>query len=652
MTNHIETREQSLRAGAPLYETLKLARSQAYRNTDHAIAEIVDNSLDAEAKTVQIILVEEEATNLRTTWQISEILVADNGMGMDIDTLDEALIISGSKSQNKEGKIGQFGYGLVYSSIYTCNRLDIWSWQDLGISGSIHTYIDMNELHNSQRSAHYLPIPRPIDQYILDCMLIDTTASGTVVRWSKLCNNTWKKGSTVMDKCENILGRIYRKRLQRAGIEGVQIFFTHVRRHRNGVISFETHKRDIRVSDPMYLLAPSNTPGIFGSRPMFESVEAPDEGIIDIVVNGSIIGRCHLSLSVVIKDSLFHDSGDERSAGAKPWGRHAFENRGISLVREGRELSLYPQLCKEPQDRWWGIEIEFGKELDDFFGVTSDKQQAVRFADCISEFSNRMASPKDLNEYIQQQTDAGDGDEQMVRLLHKLKDCRRYLLDMVLKYRSSNAGKPLGDPDTIADPSPQSIKDSVSAKASEARRRYFEQHPEERGPDQEITEASPEQIDKLREDLTAELVENPNNPDPETVFQIERLIRFNRSILIQSRNEDESEAFIIPKRFDLNVKACILNKAHPFYSEIFEALDLLTDGCGDALELRTDDEVKSLLVKATTALYVAFASWCELELKSIGQRKNELKDARQSWGQIARDFLISAGAYEPSQSEE
>lgn len=638
----------SKRPGAPLYETLKLARHVAYRNTDHAIAEIVDNSLDAGARQVQIVLVEKEVMNkTKSTWQVTQILVIDDGTGMDRDTLDQAITISGSRSNNKPGKIGQFGYGLVYSSIYTCDRLDLWSWQDFGPTGALHSYIDMSELKDSDRASHYLPVQQGLPEEYRNLIRIDSIGSGTVVRWSSLRKISWKRSQTVMDKSESIMGRIYRKRLA-AGPNNVDIFFTTAREHESGRIEVTEPRRSVRANDPMYLMRNTNTP-FFQDEPLFQGIEGLDHQTFDVGIGDSHVGTCRVVCSFVNKSLLMTRCTGVESAGSTPYGRHAYENRGFSLVRENRELCLCPQLAKQTQDRWWGIEVLFDKELDDFFGVTSDKQRATRFEECLSEYANRQASPQDLRSYEDEMMESSEYDAAMIRLIRELNEKRKFLYGQVTKgggVKVTSDGHKVSREELINDPVPYSVMDSVSAKASEAKKRYQELHPEQVTQEPTIDQASDEQLEELRRSLSNELSEGLEGPDEDTAIDIERLINFKRDFIFKEGYLSDSDAFISPKPQAFGVNICMINTAHPFYDEICEALKILTRDNAEYLKEMTHEETKNLLVRATTGLYLSFACWCELENKALGNEKKMLRDARISWGQIVRDYLIALGVRE------
>lgn len=653
----METPTLSSRPGAPLYETLKLARNVAYRNTDHAIAELVDNSIDAGASTVQIILIEEDYTHSsgRITQRVREVLVVDDGSGMSPDVLDKAITISGSESSNQSGKIGRFGYGLIYSSIYTCNRLDIWSWQadSFGMREAIHSYVDMEELENDNRSSHYYPTVNPPDEYILSILRDFSSGSGTIVRWKHFENFSWKKADTVIDKADKIIGRLYRRYIAGSGRRKADIFFTVAKKDANELSCTITNARThVRPNDPMYLISPSSTPG-FETECMFQRVSEKEDFIVDCPEEG-VIGNIGINLSCVTRDNLFKNATDDREAGARPWGKHAFENSGISLLREGRELCLLNNFYKATQDRWWGIELEFTKELDEFFGVTSDKQQATRFQDCIGQYASLVDNKNALNEFIASMELQSETDKRLIKLVSKLYDSRKYLFDRVRSFRAgtrTNTTSGVSD-NSIRDPQPVNLEDSAAAKASDARRRYLERFPEHKCDSDDISTASPEQLDQLTSELRNELIDNPHEPDPDIVYKIKRLIALKRSFTFDAKRNEESKAFLLPKKFDLGVKVCGFNKCHPFYTEILEALESLTDDNGEALDTLTMADIKNKLVKATTGLYIVFTSWCELELESIGEQREKLQDVRSSWGVIAREFLESNGALEAESDQD
>ena len=73
--------------------------------TEQAIAELIDNSIDAR------ISGKSEHVDVRLDFEKMEILITDNGHGMGLDELKDALTIA--KETKREGeKLGQFGLGM------------------------------------------------------------------------------------------------------------------------------------------------------------------------------------------------------------------------------------------------------------------------------------------------------------------------------------------------------------------------------------------------------------------------------------------------------------------------------------------------------------------------------------------------------------
>ena len=70
-------------------------RSSGYKSTIYAMAEIVDNAVDAKATEINIAFVEDEFfTGARKHNRISEIYFLDNGTGMSLERINSCLTFS------------------------------------------------------------------------------------------------------------------------------------------------------------------------------------------------------------------------------------------------------------------------------------------------------------------------------------------------------------------------------------------------------------------------------------------------------------------------------------------------------------------------------------------------------------------------------
>ena len=95
--------------------TIEAMRDSGYKDTDHALAELIDNSVEAEADLIEIIAVEvaPDPNQPYARARINEIAVVDNGIGMDRTTLRRALRFGdGTRRDRSKQGIGRFGVGL------------------------------------------------------------------------------------------------------------------------------------------------------------------------------------------------------------------------------------------------------------------------------------------------------------------------------------------------------------------------------------------------------------------------------------------------------------------------------------------------------------------------------------------------------------
>lgn len=94
----------------------------ANHTLESAIADLVDNSVDAGASHVAIrILTKQE--------RLAKVEVIDNGKGMDNATATSAMTI-GHRRAYSENDLGHFGMGLKAASFGHCNVLTVWSESD------------------------------------------------------------------------------------------------------------------------------------------------------------------------------------------------------------------------------------------------------------------------------------------------------------------------------------------------------------------------------------------------------------------------------------------------------------------------------------------------------------------------------------------
>jgi DNA topoisomerase VI subunit B len=95
-------------------------RNTGYKNIESAVSEIIDNSVEAQAKNIFVILREGIAPSGRKV--VTEVGFLDNGEGMSEDVLGRCLGIGASTRQARKG-MGRFGVGLPQASLYACPQI-------------------------------------------------------------------------------------------------------------------------------------------------------------------------------------------------------------------------------------------------------------------------------------------------------------------------------------------------------------------------------------------------------------------------------------------------------------------------------------------------------------------------------------------------
>lgn len=102
-------------------------RNTGYKNIESAVAEIIDNAEEANAKNAFVILGEHiDPSSGRKV--IHEIGFLDDGSGMDTSTLGTCLGIGFTTRTGRRG-LGRFGVGLPQASLYACPEVIVYSWQ-------------------------------------------------------------------------------------------------------------------------------------------------------------------------------------------------------------------------------------------------------------------------------------------------------------------------------------------------------------------------------------------------------------------------------------------------------------------------------------------------------------------------------------------
>ena len=348
------------------YHTIMALRDSRYHNTAYAIAELIDNSVQARAEQIQLLCMEQsQIVTSRASRQVSEVAILDNGEGMGAKTLLEALKFGGGTRHNSIRGIGKYGMGLPTSSVSQCKRVDVWTWQD-GLASMWHSSIDADEIAEGNADV---PIPdreTPIPEVwrIAGSKEIYDSRSGTLVVWSNLDKIQWKTGRAIIDNTSLEVGRIHRYFIHE---DSIRIRAASFLDNRPNEFDYEV---TVVANDPLYLMTLSSVPEEpWKSEPMF--VQSGKMDYYPTNLNG-LDETIRVQYSIVKPEALKTDYATQ-NPGASPHGRHARHNTGVSVVREGREIKLEDAFLREgggdenPRNRWWGCEVFFSRNCDELF---------------------------------------------------------------------------------------------------------------------------------------------------------------------------------------------------------------------------------------------------------------------------------------------
>lgn len=181
---------------------IEATRDSGYKNTSSAVAELIDNSLEANATIVNVSIADLNVDGKREL----KVSVSDNGCGMTPSVLRLALQFGGTTRFNSRDGVGRYGMGLPNSSLSQARRVDVYSRTR---AGSVWwSYLDVEEI----ASGGIQSVPKPRRKRLKPTDDIYKFDSGTVVVWSKCDRLNHKKVKTIVAKLHKEIGKLFANR--------------------------------------------------------------------------------------------------------------------------------------------------------------------------------------------------------------------------------------------------------------------------------------------------------------------------------------------------------------------------------------------------------------------------------------------------------
>ena len=610
--------------------TVAAMRDSGYKSTTHALAELIDNSIEAGATAIEIFgLSQENEQTGRVT--LTELAVLDNGAGMDATTLRGSLRYGYGTRLDRRG-IGRYGVGLPNSSMSQAKQVHIWSWQT-GVTNALHTSLSIAEV---ERGTEEIPEPTllSIPEEYLQSSRNGFEDSGSLVVWRDLDRVEWKRASTTFRHTEALLGRIYRRFLaspserlhpedQRGGEIGPQRTITCIPvEWADGAFHVQSEEVvQVKPNDPLYLMKGTSCPEEFGNGPMFTELEGSPFPVkvkgYDVRLRASY-ARPHVRNSSH-PDATWPEQWVGRDAGNAPWGKHAGQNMGVSMIRSHRELETDTTwVNQDTTERWWTVEVDFPAALDEVFGVTNNKQGTMTFQRLGRYDWQREALPGENNQGDVRRRMEEDGDQRL-----DLLDLREQMdrIISLLRNRASQSNQPRTGRHQLDEDQKADAKTTAAIK-----RRIEEGH---RGESDVAGETGTED-EHIQEQVRVLVEKHLLDRDQALQRVIETIEKGNRVSWILSA-QPGSPAF-----FDVeplpNLLQVAFNTKHPVHSYLYDLLH-------SNIDEKSEEDIRESLRKAAAAFKILVYSWARFEEEQSDLERRRIRNARLEWGKYAEEFF-------------
>jgi hypothetical protein len=355
---------------------VKSLRDNGYRDTAMALSELIDNSIQANANKIQILMIERQLSR-GSHYLVNEIVIIDNGHGMDKNTLETSLRFGGGNKYGAKTGLGKFGMGLPNSSASQCPRFEVYSWQNN--SSVLFNYFDFNEIE--EKKLEFLPevCEKEIPKYIKSS-ITPFFKSGSIVRWVNCDRLILRRASSLVPHIEAPLGRIFRYFIDQQKVE------INIRVFQDNGNSFSEQfalAKTIKPLDPLFLMEDTQLMPPYNNKAT--NVIWEDGEYLFPDPNGNKENKQlfeQVGESVKIKCSISKKE-TKRLGGESALGKIYRKMIGISIIRAEREIKLddfgFLGELGDPLHRWWKIEISFNPSMDEYMGLDNTKQNVHSF---------------------------------------------------------------------------------------------------------------------------------------------------------------------------------------------------------------------------------------------------------------------------------
>lgn len=364
--------------------TLQSLRDAGY-SLPAAIAEVIDNSIEADANQIDVYLGNADAAGKA---HVDRIAIADDGTGMGAGPDGESILqhylqLGYSTRYMSKTTIGKYGVGAKLAALNFAERIDVWSCSD--DSGWRHVYFDLEEALEAEARGESIEIAEPDDLSVPEELQdLKPEGTGTIVLWSNIDRLRTARGSADVNAArvdlEKELSRIFRNFI-------------------SGGIELLVNETELKPHDPLFLM--ENT---WADEAIAEHLKQAEGGAQQVPEHFPAVVIADEPLKIAgttaqLRVTLYPPQVTrKRGSGGDKFAKRLRvpDNLGaISFVRLDREINytnvprIFPRGVQDP-DRFIGIEIQFSPDLDQYFGVRHVKRGVEPVDDLRSEIRKRL----------------------------------------------------------------------------------------------------------------------------------------------------------------------------------------------------------------------------------------------------------------------
>ena len=337
-------------------------RDLGYRSNGDAIAELIDNAIQAFADRIDIVFGYDGTPSAKKPVQLA---VVDNGHGMEPDMIRMAVMWGGTHREGDRSGLGRYGYGLPCSSVSLGRRFTVFSKMNDSILHAVTLDLDAIAAGEYTNAKGEIEVPEPqpaaLPEWLSDKVarcFPEGWTSGTAVLLEKLDRLEWSTAQGLRENLCRQFGVTYHKLRGEAALLVDGTF--------------------VEPIDPLFLTPEFHLFDLDSDRaqrldPMRVEVRDPE--------TGEYLGA--IALRYAWLPPSFGSIDKERDAvGLNANARFSIlkDYHGLIFSRNGRLIDVQtraPWTTFINNDRYIKVEIEFSAKLDEMFGVTTSKQQVT-----------------------------------------------------------------------------------------------------------------------------------------------------------------------------------------------------------------------------------------------------------------------------------